>query len=162
MRVDPLLVDQPRSLLEITACIVLSEAYFGSSLHGMIAASSFGTRGMLVASRKDHKYAGFLDHSDLSSWLVESWDEAEQRADELSATPRRHWKNALAAARPALDEHWNQLRETLANHEKAPQNGERAAIERLQHIREDHSHNLQLFQPFLVEKLEETDANCIR
>lgn len=157
MSTGPLVVDRPQSLLEVTACIARSDAYFGSSLHGMIAACSFGTRGVLVASSEDNKYAGFLDHLGLSYRLVESWAEAEERSEEFFATPGARWKSALDAARPVLDDHWDQLRETLANSEKEPQNGKLAAIERLQHISEDRLHNLQLFQPFLVEKLEETN-----
>jgi hypothetical protein len=123
----------------------------------MIAAGSFGTRGMLVASRVDDKYAGFLDHSDLSTWLVESWAEAEQRADKLFATPGANWKRALDATRPTLEDHWDQLRETLTTYEKgASKDGKWEAIGRLQTIHENHLQDLQLFQPFLVEKLAET------
>lgn len=157
MDTGPLVIDRPQSLLEITACIARSDAYFGSSLHGMIAACSFGTRGMLVASKKDNKYTGFLDHLDLSSWLVDSWEAAEKRADELSATPGEHWKQALDATRPNLEGHWDHLREVLATYRRNPsRDDKRGTVEQLQHIGDDNFSNLQIFQPLLTEKLEES------
>lgn len=157
MGTDPLVIDQPKSLLEITACIAHSYAYFGSSLHGMIAACSFGTRGALVASGKDHKYTGFLDHLGLSQWLVESWSEAEQRAGELSETPGTRWRAALDPVLPTLEEHWSRLGEALTSGGGSPQDHDkRAATEQLQHIGEDAYKTLPIFQPLLLESLEKS------
>lgn len=166
MRTDHVLIEQPQSLLEITACIALSEAYFGSSLHGMIAACSFGTRGMLVASKDDNKYPGFLDQLGLSSWLVESWAEAERRAGELFTTPEDTWKHALQPVRPILDGHWERMRETLSSNNKSfvsedsPEktNDKRSAVERLQHIGEDRYKHAHIFQPLITENLESSGA----
>ena len=160
MRADPLVVDRPQSLLEVTACIARSEAYFGSSLHGMIAACSFGTRGALVASKEDNKYSGFLDHLDLTSWLVESWDAAEQRADELFATPGDHWKRALDTARPILEDHWGRLGDALASGgREAPRfPDKRPAVDRLYLINEEHSGTPKIFRALVAEGLQENHA----
>lgn len=157
MSTGPLVVDRPQSLLEVTACIARSDAYFGSSLHGMIAACSFGTRGVLVASSEDNKYAGFLDHLGLSYRLVESWSEAEQLAEDLFSTSRAPCKLTLDTIRPTLDEHWNRIRETLTGYrEHQPQNDKQAAVEQLRLIGEDRFSNLQFFRPLLTEQLEES------
>ena len=159
MSLDALVIDRPRSLLEVTACIARSEAYFGSSLHGMVAALSFGTGGILVASREDNKYDGFLDHLDLSSRLVGSWAGAEKEAGELFAGAGGDEDNALRSLRQTLDEHWSRLREILTGHaEDSPQDDKRDAVERLEHIGEDRYKNSHVFRPLLVEKLEESRA----
>ncbi|CAA9382062.1 MAG: hypothetical protein AVDCRST_MAG22-41 [uncultured Rubrobacteraceae bacterium] len=113
MASGPLLVDRPRGLKEIAACVGRSEVYVGSSLHGMITACSFGRRCVLISAREDHKYGGFLDHLGLASWEVRSWAHAEEKIEALLAAPADAWERALERTTPALDEHWNGLRETL-------------------------------------------------
>ncbi len=110
---DPLLVDRPRSLREVAACVARSEAYVGSSLHGMITACSFGRRCVLISAREDHKYGGFLDHLGLASWEVRSWARAEEKIETLLAAPADAWTRALERTTPALDGHWNGLRDAL-------------------------------------------------
>ena len=162
MTTDPLLVDRPQSLLEAAACIARSEAYFGSSLHGMVTSCSFGGRGMLVASREDDKYAGFLEHFGLSSWLVKSWAEAEQRVDDLFDVSGTAWERVPGAAASVLDRHWAGIREVLVSHNtsaKPTQASEkRSAIETLQRSGEDHFGDIGIFQAFIAERLEENYA----
>lgn len=159
MRSDPLLIDQPQSLREVAACIARSEAYFGSSLHGMITACSFGRRGVLVASEEVAKYAGFLEHFGLTPWLTESWAEVEQRVDELFATPSNIWERVLETADPILDRHWARLRTILAPpgtppREASPRPDKRSAVEQLKHIGEDRFGDVTIFQALIAEGLE--------
>lgn len=163
MNVEPLLIDRPRSLLETAACIARSEAYFGSSLHGMITSCSFGRRGMLIASRKDDKYAGFLEHFGLSSWLVESWAETEQRVDELFGTPDVVWEQVPDASRSVLGRHWTSIRETLTSCDDTLTkptrvSDEHSASEQLQRIGEDYFGDIRIFQAFIAESLEKNYA----
>ena len=159
MRSDPLLIDQPQSLREIAACIARSEAYFGSSLHGMITACSFGKRGVLVASEEVAKYAGFLEQFGLTPWLTDSWAEVEQRVDELFATPSNIWERVLETATPTLDRHWARLRTILAPpgipaREASPRADKRSALEQLKHIGEDRFGDATIFQALIAESLE--------
>ncbi|MDN5698083.1 MAG: polysaccharide pyruvyl transferase family protein, partial [Rubrobacter sp.] len=121
MNAAPLIIDRPRSLREATACIAFSEDYVGSSLHGMIAACSFGKRAMLVNADEKPEAKGFLERHGLSSWAPASWSEAQRRTDELLAEPEATWERALETASPALESHWGRIRETLGtSRERAP------------------------------------------
>jgi len=136
MASDPLLVDRPRSLREVAACIARSELYVGSSLHGLITACSFGRRCILISAREDHKYGGFLDHLALASWQARSWTGAEQRIDDLLDAPSDAWEHALARVEPSLDEHWDAIRKALLSGTKGgPKSaGKREAIELFKRI----------------------------
>ena len=128
MASDPLLVEKPRSLREVAACVGRSEVYVGSSLHGMITACSFGRRCILVSAREDHKYGGFLDHLGLAEWEVRSWARAEGRLDALLRAPAECWERALERVTPTLDEHWHGLRGALLSGAKDP-TGRREALD---------------------------------
>ena len=114
MKTEPLTIDRPRSLREATACIALSEAYIGCSPHGVIAACSFGKRAMLVNADGQPEAKDFLERHGLSSWASASWSEAQRRTDELLAEPEATWERALQTAAPALERHWNRIREALS------------------------------------------------
>ena len=157
---DPLLVDRPRSLREVAACIARSELYVGSSLHGMITACSFGRRCILISAREDHKYGGFLDHIGLTLWEVRSWAGAEQKIDDLLDAPADAWERALGRVDPSLDEHWEGIRKVLLSGTKdGPRStGKRDAIElfrrisaeQTQHIGEDHTGGTEIFGGFVA------------
>ena len=76
MASSPILLDDPRSLQEITACISHAVAYVGSSMHGSITASAFGVPGLCVASQKMIKFRGLIDFIGHTDVLAEEWDEA--------------------------------------------------------------------------------------
>jgi polysaccharide pyruvyl transferase WcaK-like protein len=167
METAPLLIDEPRSLIEIAACIGRSDAYLGSSLHGMITACSFGRRGILIASADDAKYQGFLEHFGLSGWLAESWAEAERRFDDLLASPSEAWERVPEVAAPALDRHWSRVRGILTRRSDAPTSalwvdGKRSALQQLQSIGEDRFKNLGLFRAVVAEDLENAQADLHR
>jgi polysaccharide pyruvyl transferase WcaK-like protein len=165
---DPLLVDGPRSLREIAACIARSELYVGSSLHGMITACSFGRRCILISAREDHKYGGFLDHLELASWQARSWAGAEQKIDDLLDAPADAWERALGRLDPSLDEHWESLRQALlSGRKRGPRSaGKRDAIEQFrlisaeqtEYISEAHSEGTEVFGGFVAGSLRDAHA----
>src|SRR5215216_3308897 len=169
---DPLLVDRPRSLREIAACIARSELYVGSSLHGMITACSFGRRCILISAREDHKYGGFLEHIGLTSWEVRSWAAAEQKIGDLLDAPTDAWERALGRVDPSLDEHWEGIRKTLLSDTKgdARSTGKRDAIElfrrisaeQTRYIGEDHRGGTEIFGGFVAGDLRDAHARLQR
>ena len=168
MSSDPLLVDRPRSLREVAACIARSELYVGSSLHGMITACSFGRRCILISAREDHKYGGFLDHLGLGSWQARSWTGAEQKIDDLLHAPAETWEHALERVAPSLDEHWEGIRKALLSDTKGGSRsaGKRDAIElfrrisaeHTQYIGEDHPEDTEVFGGFVAGGLRDAHA----
>ena len=164
MNTEPLLIDRPRSLREIAACIAHSDAYLGSSLHGMITACSFGTRGMMIASKEDAKYPGFLQHFGLTSWLAGSWHEAEKRVDELLASPPDTWESINGTAAPLLDRHWSLVRATLRDREEEATAGsarvrdKRTDLARLHNIGQDRYGDTEPFHAIISESLEINQA----
>lgn len=106
MKSEPLLLNDPRSLREISACIARSEAYAGASTAGLMCACSFGTRAMPVAAKR-------LASSFLSAWSVFSWEEAARRAGELLSVPAGEWESLAENAASGLEEHWEKVRRAL-------------------------------------------------
>jgi polysaccharide pyruvyl transferase WcaK-like protein len=165
---DPLLVDRPRSLREVAACIARSELYVGSSLHGLITACSFGRRCILISAREDHKYGGFLDHLGLASWQARSWMGAEQMIDDLLAASSDTWDSALPRVDPSLDEHWAAIRKALLPGTKGGSRsaGKRDAIElfkrisaeQKEYVGEDNTEGTEVFGGFVAGGLRDTHA----
>ena len=163
MNTDPLLIDRPHSLREVAACIARSDAYLGSSLHGMITACSFGKRALMIASAGDAKYPGFLEHFGLRSWLAESWDEAEQRVGALLASSVETWQSIREAAEPTLDSHWSHVRRALtrggaAATDTLPARDKRVELGRLRGIGQDRYRDVELFPAYVAESLETNQA----
>lgn len=109
MRTAPLVIDRPRSLREVAACIARSEGYLGSSLHGVITACSFGVRGAIVGSAMEPKFRGFLEQFSLEAWLLESWKEAEERSEQFFTAPVSLWERVPGLAAEGLDRHWDRI-----------------------------------------------------
>lgn len=150
MTTEPLLIERPRSLREAAACIARSEAYIGSSMHGMITACSFGCPGMLVTSQRMPKFEGFLEHFNLSSWHTASWKEAERRADDLLSTPASMWQSVMETADPLLDEHWSRVRSALTS---GTVSDKRPKIEHLRSIGAEYLVEPDVFGGIVVENL---------
>jgi polysaccharide pyruvyl transferase WcaK-like protein len=164
---DPLLVDRPRGLREVAACVARSEAYVGSSLHGMITACSFGRRCVLISAREDHKYGGFLDHLGLASWEVRSWARAEEKLEALLAAPADAWTRALERTTPALDGHWNGLRDALLSGAKNAKRDafgafRRTSAEQSEHIGGDPAGETEVFAGFVAGSLRDAHARLRR
>lgn len=168
LNTDPLLVDGPRSLREVAACIARSELYVGSSLHGMITACSFGRRCILISAREDPKYGGFLDHLGLASWQARSWTGAEQKIEDLIDAPADAWERTLGRLDPSLDEHWESLRQALlsggkgvprsAGKRDATELFKRISAEQTQYIGGDHPEDTEVFGGFVAGSLRDTHA----
>ena len=155
MVTEPLLIERPRSLREVAACIAYAKAYIGSSMHGMITACSYGRRGMLVASRDVAKFEGFLEQFHLSDWQVESWAEAEATAGELLSMPSEPWERVLEDATPILDAHWERVRLALTGPEdsSASTQDKRLAVDQLRHISNDYLGEDNIFGGIVAENL---------
>ncbi|MFO0689655.1 MAG: polysaccharide pyruvyl transferase family protein [Myxococcota bacterium] len=123
MRRPALVVDQPRSLCELAACIAHSVAYLGSSLHGAITALAFGGKAALVAREPGDggKFSGLLTEHGLADWLLRDWEMAEQRFAELMAAPPEPWRAVARTVAPALERHWARLRTALAGPPTRPE-----------------------------------------
>lgn len=63
----------PESLRLIAACIAFSEAYYGSSLHGLICAVAYGRHGAIVHPRPPSKMAAVLQLLGTPELLYPSW-----------------------------------------------------------------------------------------
>lgn len=115
LRRPALVVDRPASLCELVACIALSEAYLGSSLHGAITALAFGVKAAIVAreSGDGGKFSGLLSKHGLEDWLLRDWEAAEQRFAALRAASPEPWRAIAPAVAPALERHWTRLRGAL-------------------------------------------------
>jgi hypothetical protein len=116
MTTGPLLVNQPASLEEVTAAIAGSIAYIGSSMHGFIAASSFGKPAVIVASPSTVKFPGLLAQIGLPDLLHETWGEA---IDHLGCLLTPYHVNLLQQIRETqqqrLDRHWSNVAGVLVD-----------------------------------------------
>ena len=163
MRRAALIIDRPHSLREVAACIGRSIAYFGSSLHGMITACSFGVPGVLVASSRggqQQKFAGFLKQVGLSSSRANTWQEAEAAADLLLRSSAEEQEQLLDRVMPALDRHWERIRQILSDpsqHER-PQSlsgdGRRLLVQ-FECFNREHPGVHPVFGPIVVENAEQ-------
>jgi hypothetical protein len=103
---DALLIDRPRSLREVAACIERSSLYVGSSLHGLITAAAFGRPGIVIGRESEQgaaKFSGFLDQ-----WLAATAGEATQslrRVDDWAEAERCVDENRLAEQPTAVIRH---------------------------------------------------------
>ena len=143
-----LLIDRPRSLREIVACIAGSVAYVGSSLHGLITACAFSRPAILVARESRSgaaKFSGFLDQWDATAAPVirsPSWVDAEALAGRLAgraedSRPQKRfaerWQIGGSLA-DRLHRHWSAVGEALQlprERRKSHRGGSRRALERL-------------------------------
>jgi GT2 family glycosyltransferase/polysaccharide pyruvyl transferase WcaK-like protein len=155
--VEALLVDRPRSLREAAACIAGSQAYMGSSLHGVITACSFGVRALAVAPAHVPKLGGFLEQFELGSWQVESWKQAEELAEQFFAVPGDIWGRVLERATPLFDRHWAQIMDCLRSKPAGESNGRRP-LEELTRLVACAGSAGELLQPILAHSA----LNCFR
>jgi hypothetical protein len=102
------LLDDPLSLMEITATLAHCALYVGGSLHGYVACAAYGVPGVLVARPAYRKFAGFLEHTGRLEDLARDWDGAFAMAAE-----RREGRGPgmPAAVLAALDAHWDKVRD---------------------------------------------------
>ena len=122
MKGPHLVLDDPKSLIEIAAAIAWSKLYIGASLHGYVTAAAYGVPGILVAQPSYRKFQGFLDHTGRAQDLVKDWAEAFAKARDVRGTP------LPASVLAALDLHWRRMAQALCD--PAPKRAARQAFRR--------------------------------
>jgi glycosyltransferase involved in cell wall biosynthesis/polysaccharide pyruvyl transferase WcaK-like protein len=111
----PLVVDRPRSLLEIASLIAGAQGYAGSSMHGLITALAFGIPGVCVSDGRKPKFHGLQRFVNCEEVLATSWEAALQQLETVAgADAKAHWGPARARARDQLNEHWRRITELIA------------------------------------------------
>jgi len=98
-----LLLDDPRTLREMTAVFAHSALYIGASLHGYVACASHRVPAVLVARPAYRKFAGFLEHTGRFGDMARNWDAAFEIAAAKPAGPAPPISVEVLAR---LDEHW--------------------------------------------------------
>lgn len=107
-----LLLDDPASLQEIAALIAHAALFVGNSLHGYVAAASYGVPGVLVAKPPARRFRGFLEQYGRPEDYARSWEEAfALAAMRLAAPPPGGLPDAILAG---LDRHWRDVAACLA------------------------------------------------
>ncbi|MCA0920128.1 polysaccharide pyruvyl transferase family protein [Pseudooceanicola nanhaiensis] len=104
-------LNQALSLREIASVLAHARLYVGASLHGYIAASSYGVPGALVARPAYGKFDGYLRHLDRLSDKSLDWAAAFDHAAQLLAGPQT--RPLPPAVFDALDRHWQEMRAAL-------------------------------------------------
>lgn len=111
--VPHLVYDAPQSLTEMAAVLATARAYVGASLHGYIAATSYGVPSALVARPGYGKFAGFVEQTGWDDDLCRDWPAALTRtAGLLSGPVSRPLPDRIG---DALDRHWATIAETFSN-----------------------------------------------
>ena len=111
VRSPVVVMDKPRSLRQIAACIARSSLYCGSSLHGFISAAAFGVKALLVADERRtqlRKFSGFLRHVGLESNLCSEWSEVEQIASTYKNIANVNPETRLRVT-GQIDKHWDEI-----------------------------------------------------
>jgi len=115
LKVDHLVLSEPLGLKEIAAAISYSQFYVGCSLHGYVAARSYGVRGRVVAIPNLAKHSGFMTHMSSQDDLAYSWEEAfcysETLSTEADPVPQVVFDQ--------IDQHWYHIIDAL----KSPEPG---------------------------------------
>ena len=142
------LIDSPRSLREIAACIRGAGLYVGSSLHGAVTARAFGRPAILVAREVEGGHAKFSDFvaseerpGDIESGgavrHVASWSEAWERAEQalaMDSTKQGPVQTRDPRVDEALERHWKRVVESLEAHSAGSRTGGRIGMEELASI----------------------------
>jgi polysaccharide pyruvyl transferase WcaK-like protein len=113
METDPVCV-VPESLVEVAGLIRHSLAYIGSSMHGFLTGTSFGTPSLLVLNEAPHhKFGGLLAQLDLdpSVSIASSWSAVSLAS--LSTVDA----GSRARVDSRLDTHWGEVSAALEHGE---------------------------------------------
>lgn len=99
-------LDRPEGLRDIAALIAHARAYAGSSLHGYIAAASYGVPGLLVARPAYRKFDGLIGHLGRPADRMTDWTDALNALPAAVGTPSRPLAPGIA---DRLDRHWDAI-----------------------------------------------------
>lgn len=114
MTSDPVILDRSESLIQIASCIAHSHAYIGSSMHGLITASSYRVPGICIAKQTMPKFAGLSLLTGIDNLVIEDWDLANEILTHLDFQQRRKELAIICdRTRSALANHWEKIREIL-------------------------------------------------
>jgi ubiquinone/menaquinone biosynthesis C-methylase UbiE/polysaccharide pyruvyl transferase WcaK-like protein len=110
MKSRPLVIDRPNSLKEIAACIACSDVYIGSSMHGLITASSFGVPGLCVTSSRIPKIRGLMEQYGCDDMWFDSWNSLHRSlSSERIEAAASGQKGFSEKQRRKLDLHWETI-----------------------------------------------------
>ncbi len=115
MREKHVVLDDPVSLREVASIICNSTVYVGASLHGYVAAASYGIPGVLVARPAYRKFAGFLEHTGRKEDLAGEW----AAAFSLASTRLQERATGIPeAVYEKLDGHWARVAAALSDRDR--------------------------------------------
>ena len=107
-----IVLEDPPSLMEIAAVTAAARLYIGASLHGYIAATSYGVPAALIARPAYGKFAGYVAHAGWPGDLCRDWDAGLAQASALLAgPPQRPLPDRIGNS---LDDHWTAIAAALA------------------------------------------------
>lgn len=104
-------LDRPEGLRDIAALIAHARAYAGSSLHGYIAAASYGVPGLLVARPAYRKFDGLIGHLGRPADRMTDWADALNALPAAVGTTSRPEAPGIA---DRLDRHWDAIAAAFA------------------------------------------------
>jgi polysaccharide pyruvyl transferase WcaK-like protein len=110
MKTSPLIIDRPNSLKEITSCIAHSEAYIGSSMHGLITASSFCVPGICLTSGEKPKFQGLREQLNQEDMWSQSWETIPKQLLSLDLDQKKLQLRELRQRMlEKVDQHWKHI-----------------------------------------------------
>jgi hypothetical protein len=107
------LLDDPKSLLEVAAAIGCSELYVGASFHGYVTAAAYGKPGVIVARPAYKKFAGFLSQTGRPQDMAHDWEAALDTAATLLRAGAA--QRIPQSVHDAADRHWERVVAALAD-----------------------------------------------
>lgn len=120
MKTSPLLIDKPNSLKEIASCIAHADLYLGSSMHGLITASSFCVPGICVTSSDIPKFRGLQEQFNCNDTWSLSWEEVPSQVSsmdmDLKKVQLRHLRLQM---QKRLDCHWDRITSIISKYSQA-------------------------------------------
>ena len=162
MRTSPVKIDTPRSLLQVTACLARAAAYYGSSFHGMIAASVYGKPGILVVpdsvTPRKIKCTELVVRQHPALGLCSCWSEAEVRHEQLISLPETVCRKIAKEAKGQLETHWQRLCKTLLRARCGPSRDKRMALTALHEHNRRHGPHLGLYTAVLADTIDQLTA----
>jgi O-antigen biosynthesis protein len=111
-------IARPSSLVQCLSILAYSKAYFGSSMHGFITASSYGNTAICIAEDKI-KFDGIQDLFLNTKVYVNSWSELISLIDNIDLISRSY--SAIKVKTNAINKlnvHWHKIKEILSGCEK--------------------------------------------
>jgi len=113
---SPIVLDDPQTLIEMTAAIRGSRLYTGASFHGYVAAAAFGVPAIVVARPAHRKFDGFVTQIGRPQDMARSWTDALAMAE--ARPPERDGTMIPPAVTEAVRLHWERIADCLDHPER--------------------------------------------